>query len=234
MEIGGQRRHVIGYLQSFLFSPEQARSPVESLSGGERNRLQLAKLFCRSFNLLVMDEPTNDLDIETLELLEARLVDFDGTLLLVSHDRTFLDNVVTSTLAMEGGGRVGAYAGGYSDWLLQSGKQARPNLSQSTGLPSESADEDSKASNTSPTKEPEKKKPKTKRKLTYRETRDLESLPGRIEELEEEQAELHTKMADPAFYRDSEADLIKQVQNRASELERELEAAYERWAELSD
>ncbi len=211
--VGGKPRHVISYLQDFLFPAVQTRSPVKSLSGGERNRLLLARLFTRSFNLLVMDEPTNDLDVETLELLEVLLVQFAGTLLLVSHDRAFLDNVVTSTLVMEGGGRVGEYAGGYEDWLSQRPRPAsRP---------------------------PEKKKPSKSprpadrpRKLSYREKQELEELPGRIEDLETEQGELHAAFADPDFYRTAAGDEAAGRRRRLAEVEGELEGAYERWAEL--
>jgi ATP-binding cassette subfamily F protein uup len=217
--IGGRPMHVTGYLQSFLFAPDQLRTPVAALSGGERNRLLLARLFARPFNLLVMDEPTNDLDVETLELLEARLVEMESTLLLVSHDRTFLDNVVTSTLVMEGRGRVGEYAGGYSDWLAQ---RAQP--SAAPGAPEPSAPpRPSMATPASPTRP---------RKLTYRETRDLEALPGRIEALEAEQAELHGRLADAAFYRSGDAGAVLATRERLAALETELLAAYEHWEEL--
>jgi ATP-binding cassette subfamily F protein uup len=218
--VGGKRRHVIGYLESFLFPPDRSRSPIDSLSGGERNRLLLARLFTRPFNLLVMDEPTNDLDVETLELLEARLVEFDGTLLLVSHDRAFLDNTVTSTLVMEGGGRVGMYAGGYSDWLLQ-----RPPPPPETA-PSGAERAAARA------KKKEESRSERKRKLTHREVRDLEALPGQIEALETEQSELHTRAADPDLYRNNDKLEIRRIQDRLSELEVELAAAYERWGEL--
>ncbi len=220
-DVGGKSRHVIGYLQEFLFSPEQSRAPVRNLSGGERNRLLLARLFTRSFNLLVMDEPTNDLDVETLELLERRLQDYRGTLLLVSHDRELLDNVVTSTLVMAAGGRprpgrVEAYAGGYDDWLRQrpaaapEERQARPAEKPA----------------------PEPRPRQGPRKLSYREKQDLESLPGTIEELEREQAELHASMADPETYRRGDGAEINRARERLAEIEQQLEAAYERWQEL--
>ncbi len=215
--VGGVSRHVIGYLQEFLFSPAQSRSPVRNLSGGERNRLLLARLFTRSFNLLVMDEPTNDLDVETLALLEQRLQDFSGTLLLVSHDRELLDNVVTSTLVLAGDGRVEEYAGGYHDWLRQ-----RPAAEPVPPSKPRKAD-----------RPPPKPRPEQRpRKLSYREKQDLESLPGLIEDLEREQAELHASMADPETYRRGDGTEITRAKERLTEIERQLEAAYERWQEL--
>ncbi len=215
--VGGRTRHVLGYLQEFLFPPAQSRSPVRHLSGGERNRLLLARLFTRSFNLLVMDEPTNDLDVETLELLEERLQAYSGTLLLVSHDRELLDNVVTSTLVMAGGGRVEEYAGGYDDWLRQ-----RP-----------APEPDESARRVKVDRPQPRPRPKSgPRKLSYREKEDLERLPGRIESLESEQAELHAAMADPDFYRRGDGSEITRAKDRVSEIDRELEAAYERWQEL--
>ena len=223
--VNGKTRHVIGYLESFLFPPAQTRSPVKSLSGGERNRLLLARLFTRPFNVLVMDEPTNDLDVETLELLEARLVEFGGTLLLVSHDRDFLDNVVTSSLVMEGGGKVGEYAGGYSDWLVQ-----RPQIDTSPKKAKKSESEKSRRSD-SKAKDPSAG---GKRKLTYKEKRDLEELPGRIESLEQEQGELQAKLADPELYKRGDSDEIQSAKTRLEEVESELETAYDRWAELEE
>jgi len=214
--VQGKTRHIISYLQSFLFPPAQTRSPVRSLSGGERNRLLLARLFTRSFNLLVMDEPTNDLDVETLELLESLLVEFEGTLLLVSHARAFLDNVVMSTLVMEGAGKVGEYAGGYSDWLLQ-----RPTAQAETPAATAKA------------KPPESsQRQERKRKLTYREKQDLEALPERIDAMEKEQEALHASLADPDFYRAGNGQQVAQAQARLKELEKELEEAMERWVEL--
>ncbi|MEM8930149.1 MAG: ATP-binding cassette domain-containing protein, partial [Acidobacteriota bacterium] len=219
VSIGGKPRHVISYLADFLFSPEQTRGPVDALSGGERNRLLLARLFTRPFNLLVMDEPTNDLDVETLELLEARLVDLDATLLLVSHDREFLDRVVSSTLVMEGGGRVGDYAGGYSDWLQQ-----RPE-------PASTRPAKAKTEKPAPRQKPKSDKPK---KLSYKEKQDLEALPGRIEALETEQSEIHALLADPETYKAGDGGVVAEAQSRLKEVEAELETAYERWAELEE
>lgn len=212
--VDGQTRHVIGYLQDFLFTPEQTRGPVSALSGGERHRLMLARLFTRPFNVLAMDEPTNDLDVETLELLEALLVAFPGTLLLVSHDRAFLDNVVTSTWVMEGGGRVGEYAGGYQDWL-----SLRP-----TPVP--------EAPKPRPKAAPKTERPAVERKLGYREVEELAALPARIETLETEQAEIHQALADPETYRDGRAQEVPGLRDRLTALEAELETAYERWTAL--
>jgi ATP-binding cassette subfamily F protein uup len=215
--INGNRRHVLGYLQDFLFSAERARTPVRVLSGGERNRLLLARLFTRSFNLLVMDEPTNDLDAETLELLESLLVEFAGTLLLVSHDRAFLDEVVTSTLVMEGDGRVGEYVGGYEDWRRQTaGRPVREQRLARSESPSPRAADPSR---TPP-----------RRKLSYREQRELDELPARIEALETEQAALHLSLADPALHRAGTG--VAAVRERLAAVERELGEAFVRWEAL--
>ncbi len=214
--INGRQRHIIGYLGDFLFTAERARSPVRILSGGERNRLLLAKLFTRPSNLLVLDEPTNDLDIETLELLEELLLDYHGTIILVSHDRAFLNNVVTSTLAFEADGRVVEYAGGYDDWLTQ-------RLVESA------------APSPKPAAPPKKDKPLSptdKRKLTYKETRELEALPGRIEAMEAEQTELHATLSDPDFYRQTDGAAVAAGTDRLAILDRELAEAYRRWEEL--
>jgi ATP-binding cassette subfamily F protein uup len=219
--LNGKTRHVIGYLQDFLFTPERSRNFVKVLSGGERNRLLLAKLFARPSNLLVMDEPTNDLDIETLELLEELLMNYPGTLLLVSHDRTFLNNVVTSTLVFEGEGRVVEYIGGYDDWLMQRPKEEVPD---STGTEKSKKKERVK-SMSSPGKR--------QRKLTNKEREELEMLPQRIESLEEEQEGLYRQMAEPAFYQ-QDGDKIVQANQRLEELKQELAAAYQRWEELEE
>ncbi|HEY4218621.1 MAG TPA: ATP-binding cassette domain-containing protein [Gemmatimonadaceae bacterium] len=216
VEVGGARRHVHGYLEDFLFPPDRARTPVRALSGGERNRLLLARLFTRTFNLLVLDEPTNDLDIETLDLLEELLLEFSGTLLVVSHDRAFLDNVVTSTLVMEGSGRVGEFVGGYSDWVRQ-----RAQISPSAPTP-----------NRPPPKPAPSAPPRVakKRKLTFKENAELSALPDRIDELERERAQLYESLGDPAVLRDGAA--VVDAKDRITAIERELDGAVERWEEL--
>ncbi len=211
----GEKRHVISYLQDFLFPPERCRTPVHILSGGEKNRLLLAKLFAKPANVLVMDEPTNDLDVETLELLEEMLFDYSGTLLLVSHDRDFLNNVVTGTLAFEGGGVIRQYPGGYDDWLDQ---RPKPDAA------AKSAPEAKRPA-------PEKAKPKGPRKISYHEQRELETLPQRIEALESEQQSLFATVSDPSFYKKSKRD-ITGTQDRLSEVEAEITHAYERWEVL--
>ncbi|HEU0277477.1 MAG TPA: ATP-binding cassette domain-containing protein [Rhodanobacteraceae bacterium] len=214
IELNGQRRHVIGYLQDFLFSPERARAPITRLSGGERNRLLLAKLFSQPSNLLVMDEPTNDLDVETLELLEELLLDYQGTLLLVSHDRAFLDNVVSSTLALEGRGRIGEYVGGYTDWLRQ--RPAEPAAATRAGKPVATVDAP---------------RPPAKRKLSFKDQRALEQLPGRIEQLEGEMAARTAAMNQPGFFAQDRSAIVQANQALAA-LQADLDAAYARWAEL--
>jgi ATP-binding cassette subfamily F protein uup len=210
--VNGQHRHVIGYLQDFLFPPERARTLVKYLSGGERSRLLLAKLFTKPSNVLVLDEPTNDLDLETLELLESLLVDYQGTVLLVSHDRTFLNGVVTSTLAIEAGGRVKEFVGGYDDYLRQ-----RP----------EDPAEDAKPAAPAATAESAQRP----RKLSFKDKRELEELPGRIEALDASLRALHDAMADPGFYR-RDGGAIAQDKARLDALERELADAYARWESL--
>ena len=212
VQIGDARKHVVGYLADFLFPAARARSPVSSLSGGERARLLLARLFATPSNLLVMDEPTNDLDMETLELLEERLLEYPGTLLLVSHDRAFLDNVVTSTLVMEGNGHVGSYVGGYADWLRQ--RRDVPAEPIASGAP---------ATVTA------RRKPR--KKLSYKEQRELDALPGRIEALEQSIASLHAQMADPEFYK-AEGDTVAAARQALARAEAELEHCFERWSEL--
>lgn len=210
----GRKRHVVGYLQDFLFSPERCHTPVHILSGGERNRLMLAKLFTRPANLLVLDEPTNDLDAETLELLEELLLSFDGTLLLVSHDRTFLNNVVTSTLVFEGSGRITEYAGGYDDWQMQRPQTPAPE-----------------------TPEPEKtpirrpSRPARPQRLSFAQNRELEALPAAIEALETEQSSLQAALADPALYKRDRQKIVAQ-QNRLAAIEDRIAASYSRWEEL--
>jgi ABC transport system ATP-binding/permease protein len=214
IDINGSRRHVIGYLKDFLFSPDRARSPVRILSGGERNRLLLARLLSRPCNLLVLDEPTNDLDMETLELLEERLLEYAGTMLLVSHDREFLNHVTTSTLVFEGEGVIGEYAGGYDDWRVQCLKTK--------------SDPDREKRLVPPKKRERIERP---RKLSFKESQELEGLPGRIEKLEQEQKSLYRQMGDPEFYRGAR-ERISKGQARLDELKMEIEGAYERWEEL--
>jgi len=220
VDIGGRKKHVLGYLQDFLFTPERARAPITRLSGGERNRLLLARLFAQPSNLLVMDEPTNDLDVETLELLEELLADYAGTLLLVSHDRDFLDSVVTSTLVMEGDGRVGEYIGGYTDWLRQ---RPEPRPARESAEPQRSAETQKPAAPITA--------PASKRRLSYKEQRELETLPLQIEQLERDVAELTEAMHDPAFYQ-REANLIVSHNARLAETQSALDRAYARWMEL--
>ena len=216
IDIGGSRKHVISYLGDFLFPPERSRAPVKSLSGGERNRLLLARLFARPANVLVLDEPTNDLDIETLELLESLLQDYDGTLLLVSHDREFLDNVVTQTIAHEGAGRWKEYAGGYSDW-----ERARKPVTDTFSRTQERSAPPPEKKSLSP----------VSRKLTNNEARELQALPGRIEALEREQREIGERLADPALYQDRSAD-PRALNARHEAIEGELGALLQRWEEL--
>lgn len=212
--INGTPRHIIGYLQDFLFTPERARSPVSILSGGERNRLLLAKLFTRPFNVLVMDEPTNDLDVETLDLLEELLLEYSGTLLLVSHDREFLDNVVTSTLVLGHDGVVREYVGGYGDWLRQAEAEASPVATVAR-----------------PVQEKQRRQPERPRRLSFKEERELEGLPDMIAALEEEQEQLHATLADPEFYKKAAAEVVA-LNSRLETLEHELSEAYRRWEEL--
>jgi ATP-binding cassette subfamily F protein uup len=214
--IDGQQRHVSGYLRDFLFPPERLNAPITMLSGGERNRLLLARLFAKPSNLLVMDEPTNDLDAETLELLEEMVANYSGTLLLVSHDRAFLDNVVTSTLVFEGGGRVNEYVGGYSDWLNQ------PKIGLPNGLPG--------AAQQVPPKKTAASIPKA-RKLSYNEQRELAQLPEKIQRLEAEQSQLQAWVSDPQAF-SADRDRAETTLRRLQHLSTELESCYSRWDEL--
>jgi len=223
--INGQPRHILGYLADFLFPKERGRSPVKSLSGGERNRLLLARLFSRPANLLVLDEPTNDLDIETLELLEELVGDFPGTVLLVSHDRVFLDRVVTSTVAFEGDGRVVEYVGGYTDYLRQR-TQSQP------AAPKPGTGESGSQVRRTDGAEASVKVPRARpRKLSYKEQRELEAMPERVSALEDEQRRLKEEAASPEFYK-SPADHIHSVLARIDTVDAELHAALERWMEL--
>ena len=217
--VNGRDRHVISYLQDFLFTPDRARSPVGALSGGERARLLLARLFAVPSNLLVLDEPTNDLDIETLELLEERLVEYSGTLLLVSHDRTFLDNVVASTLVLEGHGRVGEYVGGYEDWVRQR-DQPRKGAAKPNAAPR-------------PAPATPKSRPSSHSRLGYLEQRELKDLPQRIESLEGELAAAQARLADPELYK-GHGPAVSSARDALSQAETALDAVYTRWAELED
>ena len=214
VEINGQSKHIIGYLQDFLFSPERARTPVKALSGGECNRLLLARLFSQPANVLVLDEPTNDLDIETLELLEEILLNFDGTILLVSHDRRFLDNVVTSSVVFEGEGRVREYVGGYHDWLRQRPKPAEPVVS--------------KAEKKGTEPKPVKRQPK---KLSYNLQRELDQLPGQLEHAEQALETLQAQVAEPDFYSGDHAAVAETLE-KLHQQEQQLETLMERWIEL--
>ncbi|MFW5452348.1 ATP-binding cassette domain-containing protein [Thioalkalivibrio sulfidiphilus] len=218
LDIDGEPRHVLSYLQDFLFEPARSRQPVKALSGGERNRLLLAKLFTRPANLLVMDEPTNDLDAETLELLEDRLVNFAGTVLVVSHDRAFLDNVATSIIAFEGDGRVNEYVGGYEDWL----RQRAASRDAALAAPAAPARQKPQSESAPAAKQ---------KKLSYKDQRELESLPGRIEALETEQATLTGTLGDPSFYQQG-PERIAEAQARLAAIETELAQCYARWEAL--
>ncbi|WP_020677397.1 ATP-binding cassette domain-containing protein [Geopsychrobacter electrodiphilus] len=211
VEISGQQRHIYGYLSDFLFTPDRARTPVRVLSGGERNRLLLAKLFTKPANLLVLDEPTNDLDVETLDLLEELLLEYQGTLLLVSHDRTFVDNIVTSCLVFEGDGRFSEHIGGYTDWLESSQPVKKP-IEEKT--------------------KPQRAKEQRPKRLSFKQKHELETLPLLIDKLETEQAAIHESMADPALYQPGKKALSEQLNARLPEVEKELARAYARWDEL--
>ena len=218
IQVGGKAIHVIGYLQDFLFTPERARTQVRFLSGGERNRILLARLFAKPANMIVLDEPTNDLDTETLELLEERLVDYAGTLLLVSHDRAFLNNVVTSTIVFDGD-TVREFIGGYDDSLRQRSTQTVKTQAPST-QPTKSTSVRSRPA-------------RQNRRLSYKERRELDGLPATIEQLEADIAQLHTSMADPTFYRQPSEEIATE-QSRLNSLEKELATAYSRWEQLED
>jgi len=217
--INGEPRHVISYLGDFLFSPQRARTPVKALSGGERNRLLLAKLFTKPANMLVMDEPTNDLDVETLELLESILVEYDGTVILVSHDRAFINEVVTSTLVFETGEQVNEYVGGYDDWLRQ--RRISSSLKVESNKAKSAEKKPAAATN----------QPKQARKLSYKEQSELAKLPAKIEAWETEQETLHQQMASTEFYQ-QDSDTITNVQQRLAEIESDLAKGYARWEAL--
>ncbi len=217
--IGDSKKHILGYLQDFLFTPDRARQKVSVLSGGERNRLLLAKLFTRPSNVLVLDEPTNDLDAETLELLEELLANYDGTLLLVSHDRSFLNNVVTSTLVFEDNTQINSYPGGYDDWLEQRAESRKSEAQKSKGQKAKAQKSDGRKAKG--------------RKRSNKERAELERLPKLIEQLEAEQEALHQAMADPAFYQKTKEE-IATATARAEEIPQLLDAAFERWEELEN
>lgn len=218
IQIGGSRKHVMGYLEEFLFAPERARSPVKSLSGGERNRLLLARLFTRPANVLVLDEPTNDLDIDTLELLEQLLADYPGTVFLVSHDRAFLDNVVTQVIAFEGDGKLYENAGGYADWI-----DARNRM--------QSAQVENKKAASTPAPERRQAERNKKSKLSWNEEKELAKLPDDIAAREQELTTLQQTLADPALYRES-PEKVREIQTRIGKIEEDLLLAFERWETL--
>jgi ATP-binding cassette subfamily F protein uup len=218
VEIGGQKKHVIGYLEEFLFPPERARAKVSALSGGERNRLLLARLFARPANLLVLDEPTNDLDIDTLELLETLLQDYPGTVILVSHDRVFLDNVVTQSICFDGGGSLVEIAGGYDDWLRFRSQHAEAAPAKSLTPPAKP-------------REAAKETRPAKSGLSYKEGKELEALPALIEALEQEQAQLNERLADPELYRQRQEAVVG-LKQRLEAIEAELLTLLERWEAL--
>ncbi|MEQ1557315.1 MAG: ATP-binding cassette domain-containing protein [Methyloglobulus sp.] len=222
VELAGNRRHVMSYLADFLFAPARARSPVKSLSGGEKNRLLLARLFTKPANLLVMDEPTNDLDLETLELLEEKLVDYNGTLLLVSHDRAFLDNVVTSVFVLDGSGGVDEFVGGYSDWLIQSQANAKTELANKN---SDNKKKQTLAGENQNTSAPAKKK------LSFKEQQELNNLPELISQLEAQQVELNRQISDADFYKNDQAIIAKTLAELQA-IDTKLEQVYQRWDEL--
>ena len=215
VEVNGEKRHISSYLGDFLFSAKRAATPVRALSGGERNRLLLARLFAQPANLLVLDEPTNDLDVESLELLEASLQSFAGTLLLVSHDRTFVDNVVTQTLVAEGQGHWQEYPGGYRDWLAQRPARPAPGAGGQAPAPQSPA-----AAAAAP--------PTARRKLSFKESRELAALPEAITALESEQRALTARMCEPQYFREG-AERMRSDRARAAEIETQLSARLERW-----
>lgn len=228
--INDKPRHVLGYLKDFLFTAKQARNVVANLSGGERNRLLLAKLFSQPANVLVLDEPTNDLDMETLELLEELLLDYEGTILMVSHDRQFLNNVVTSTIAMEGNGLVKEYGGGYDDWLIQSGKAQKKIELQFIDTENKQSKADKAAAFEEHKEQRKKLKPK---KMSFNDRKELDGLPARIEQLEAELEKLNSAMSDPAFFKQSQG-IISAHTAKVEQINNDLKDAYERWELLEE
>ena len=229
VEINGATKHVIGYLQDFLFAPERARSPVSMLSGGERNRLLLAKLFSKPSNIMVLDEPTNDLDIETLELLEELVMDYKGTVLLVSHDREFVNNVVTSTLVFEEGGQVSEYVGGYDDWLKFSTSAAKQNANNAAEKNSSVKNGSASINQTSTNQKSISQK--KEKKLSYKDQRELDALPKQIENYEKEVEALQQSMASDDFYK-QDKEQIKEIQQQLAASQEKLSQCYNRWEEL--
>ncbi len=229
IEHNGKSKHVIGYLQEFLFSPQRARQPVRSLSGGERARLLLARLFSSPSNLLVLDEPTNDLDIETLELIQEHLTDYTGTVLLVSHDREFIDQIVTRCWVFEGDGQIGDYIGGYNDWLRQ--RTSNPWATSANNLVKPSPTALVNTPESSSERTTKTKINKTDKKLSYKETQALKELPHRIEQLEQQQAKLLEQMSNPSFY-DLPAHEIAAIHQQMQHIEQTLSKAYEEWETL--
>jgi ATP-binding cassette subfamily F protein uup len=219
IKLNGKDRHVVGYLKGFLFGPKRSMMPVKALSGGERNRVILAKLLTRPTNFLVLDEPTNDLDIETLEVLEQKLVEFSGTLIVVSHDREFLDNVVTSTIVFEKGGRIEQYVGGYSDWLRRGHELAEND--DPFGLAAERRKQ----------AHIERRRQQKPTKLSYKDQRELDQLPGEIESIEASIAELQKVVSEPDFFA-GDQDLVQRKLRELSDTEALLEQRIERWSEL--
>jgi ATP-binding cassette subfamily F protein uup len=226
IEINGNKKHVKSYLSDFLFAPERTNSPISTLSGGERNRLLLARLFARPANVLVLDEPTNDLDIDTLDLLEQLLQDYKGTVFLVSHDRYFLDNVVTSIIAYEGDGMWREYEGGYEDWKIQKARSEQIQAATNSAKPASKTEV--KAQPVAPATKPSKS---GVQKLNGKERQELESLPVLIEELEVEQADIGIAMSNPDLYK-NEPELAASMQVRLSEITAQLEQKLQRWEQL--
>ncbi|MFW5694142.1 MAG: ATP-binding cassette domain-containing protein [Alkalispirochaeta sp.] len=233
VEVDGRRRHVLAYMQDFLFDPDDRNRPVKTLSGGERNRVILARLFARRSNVLVLDEPTNDLDQETLELLEELLADYPGTILLVSHDRDFLDNVVSECLILTGDGVVEEHAGGYSDWSRRyHERQAAVTDAEAQRAPHAHRPSPSPAGTSAPAREDRPRR--RERRLSYREQQELSTLPDRIESLEDEQTRVNQELSDPALYQSDDGTRTSALTSRLAEIERELGEAYDRWEELAE
>ena len=238
IEVGGKKTHIMSYLQDFLFSPERARTPVKALSGGERNRVLLAKQLLKPANIMVLDEPTNDLDMATLELLEESVASFDGTILLISHDRAFMDNVVTSTWVFDqdedGNGIVKEYVGGYQDYLVQKQREDSFKAKEATAAKADNSKKSAKesAKESAPTPAADDKAPTApKRKLSYNEQRELDELPNQISKLEKEQADLQQKLADGSWFT-TDLEAATAASERLAAIDEELMMKLERWDEL--